>query len=314
VREKLSLYCNVPVDAVIEARDVENSIYEFPLMLQAEGLDEKVCRLLRLETPPADMEKWKKIVHSIVHPTRRVQVAVVGKYVELQDAYKSIYEALCHAGGANDCGVDLKIVDAEEIEQDGVEKHLGGVAGILVPGGFGDRGTEGKIAAARHAREKGIPYFGICLGMQIASIEFARNVCGLKGANSTEFDPATPHPIIALLDEQKEVTGKGGSMRLGAWPALLKKDSLAHRIYGQTEIAERHRHRYEFNSAYRAQMEEKGFVISGTSPDGALVEIIEHRDHAWFVAVQFHPEFLSKPETPHPLFREFIQASMSRKA
>ena len=314
VREKLSLYCNVPVDAVIEARDVENSIYEFPLMLQAEGLDEKVCRLLRLETPPADMEKWKKIVHSIVHPSRRVTIAVVGKYVELQDAYKSIYEALCHAGGANDCGVDLKIVDAEEIESDGAAKHLGGVSGILVPGGFGDRGTEGKIAAAQYARENKIPYFGICLGMQIASIEFARNVCGLKGANSTEFDPATPHPIIALLDEQKEVTGKGGSMRLGAWPALLKKDSLAHRIYGQTEIAERHRHRYEFNSVYRAQMEEKGFVISGTSPDGALVEIIEHRDHPWFVAVQFHPEFLSKPETPHPLFREFIQASMSRKA
>lgn len=313
VREKLSLYCNVPVDAVIEARDVENSIYEFPLMLQAEGLDEKVCRLLRLETPPAAMEGWKKIVHSIVHPSRRVTIAVVGKYVELQDAYKSIYEALCHAGGANDCGVDLKIVDAEEIERDGATKHLAGVSGVLVPGGFGDRGTEGKIAAAQYARENMIPYFGICLGMQIASIEFARNVCGLKGANSTEFDPATPYPIIALLDEQKEVTGKGGSMRLGAWPALLRKGSMAHRIYGQTEIAERHRHRYEFNSAYRAQMEEKGLVISGTSPDGALVEIIENRDHPWFVAVQFHPEFLSKPETPHPLFREFIKASISKK-
>lgn len=313
VREKLSLYCNVPVSSVIEARDVENSIYEFPLMLQAEGLDEKVCQLLHLSTPPADMEGWKRIVRSIVHPSRRVTVAVVGKYVELQDAYKSIYEALCHAGGANDCGVDLRIVDAEEIETEGAEKHLAGVAGILVPGGFGDRGTEGKIAAARYAREKGIPFFGICLGMQIASIEFARNVCGLEGANSTEFDPSTPHPVIALLDEQREVTDKGGSMRLGSWPTVLKPGSLAHRIYGHTEIAERHRHRYEFNSAYRGRMEDKGFIISGTSPDGSLVEIIEHRDHPWFIAVQFHPEFLSKPETPHPIFREFIRASMGAK-
>ena len=313
VREKLSLYCNVPVAAVVEARDVDNSIYEFPLMLQAEGLDEKVCQLLHLKTPAADMEGWKKIVKSIVHPSHRVTVAVVGKYVELQDAYKSIYEALCHAGGANDCGVDLKIVDAEEIEADGAVKHLDGVAGILVPGGFGDRGTEGKIAAARYAREKGIPYFGICLGMQIASIEFARNVCGLEGANSTEFDSGTPHPVIALLDEQKKVTGKGGTMRLGAWPAAIKPGSKAHAAYGQTDIAERHRHRYEFNGDYRARMEEKGLVISGTSPDGSLVEIIENRDHPWFVAVQFHPEFLSKPETPHPLFRDFIKASMVRQ-
>jgi CTP synthase len=310
VREKLSLYCNVPVSAVIEARDVDHSIYEFPLMLQAEGLDEKVCKLLHLETPPADMESWKMIVHTIVNPSRRVKIAVVGKYVELQDAYKSIYEALCHAGGANDCGVDLEIVDAEQLEAEGAEIFLNGVAGILVPGGFGDRGTEGKIAAARYARENGIPYFGICLGMQIATIEFARNVCGLEGANSTEFDPETPHPVIALLDDQKQVTGKGGSMRLGSWPATLKPGTLAHRIYGHTEIAERHRHRYEFNSAYRERMEEKGFVISGTSPDGTLVEIIELRDHPWFVAVQFHPEFLSKPEEPHPLFDEFIRASI----
>jgi CTP synthase len=260
------------------------------------------------------MEGWKRIVKSIVHPSRRVTVAVVGKYVELQDAYKSIYEALCHAGGANDCGVDLKIVDAEELEADGAEKHLAGVAGILVPGGFGDRGTEGKIAAARYSREQGIPYFGICLGMQIASIEFARNVCGLERANSTEFDPATPHPVIALLDDQKKVTGKGGTMRLGSWPAVLAPGSKAHAAYGQDGIAERHRHRYEFNGDYRVRMEEKGFVISGTSPDGSLVEIIENRDHPWFVAVQFHPEFLSKPETPHPLFRDFIRASMARKS
>lgn len=312
VREKLSLYCNVPVGAVIEARDVENSIYEFPLMLQAEGLDEKVCRLLRLDTPVADMEGWKKIVRSIVHPSRRTTIAVVGKYVELQDAYKSIYESLCHAGGANDCGVDLKIVDAEEIESDGADKYLGGVSGILVPGGFGDRGTEGKILAARYAREHRVPYLGICLGMQIATIEFARNACGLQGANSTEFDPKTPHPVIALLDEQVDVTEKGGSMRLGAWPALIKQGSKSHEAYGHTEIAERHRHRYEFNSAYRELMEAKGLVVAGTSPNGSLVEIIELKDHPWYVAVQFHPEFLSKPETPHPLFRDFIKAAMGR--
>jgi len=310
VREKLSLFCNVPLESVIEARDVDNTIYEFPLMLQEEGLDEKVCRLLHLETPPADMEAWKKIVHSIIYPSRRVTIAVVGKYVELQDAYKSIYEALCHAGAANDCGVDLQIVDAEEIENEGAVKYLAGVSGVLVPGGFGDRGTEGKIAAARFARINKIPYLGLCLGMQIASIEFARNVCGLKEANSTEFEPDTPHPVIALLDEQKKVTGKGGSMRLGSWPTVLKPDSLAHRIYGHTEIAERHRHRYEFNSDYREQMEAKGLVISGTSPDGTLVEMIEIKDHPWFVAVQFHPEFLSKPDSPHPLFREFIAASI----
>ena len=311
VREKLSLYCNVPISSVIEARDVENSIYEFPLMLQTEGLDEKVCQLLHLDTRPADMERWKMVVHSIVNPSRRVKIAVVGKYVELQDAYKSIYESLCHAGGANDCGVDLEIVDAEQIEAEGAEIFLSGVSGILVPGGFGDRGTEGKIAAAQYARENKIPFLGICLGMQIATIEFARNVCGLEGANSTEFDAATTHPVIALLDDQKEVTGKGGSMRLGSWPAALKSDSLAQRIYGQTEIAERHRHRYEFNNTYRERMEEKGLVISGTSPDGSLVEIIEYRDHPWFIAVQFHPEFLSKPEAPHPLFDEFIRASLA---
>ncbi len=313
VREKLSLYCNVPVGCVIEARDVDHSIYEYPLMLQEEGLDEKVCRLLRLDTRPADMERWKLIVHSMIHPTRRVTIAVVGKYVELQDAYKSIYESLRHAGGANDCGVDLQIVDAEEIEKDGAEAHLKGVGGILVPGGFGDRGTEGKIAAARYARENGIPYFGICLGMQIATIEFARNVCGLEGANSTEFDPATPHPVIALLDEQHKVTGKGGTMRLGSWPAVLGAGTFAHKAYGHTEIAERHRHRYEFNSDYRARMEAGGLVISGTSPDGSLVEIIELKDHPWFVAVQFHPEFLSKPEAPHPLFDDFIRASLGTK-
>ncbi|HLB33217.1 MAG: CTP synthase [Verrucomicrobia bacterium RIFCSPHIGHO2_12_FULL_41_10] len=311
VREKLSLYCNVPLDGVIEARDVEHSIYEFPLMLQQEGLDEKVCRLFGIQTEPADMLEWRKLVKSIVHPSHRVRVAIISKY-ELQDAYKSIYESLTHAGGANDCGIELVVVDAEDIEREGAEKYLSKVDGILVPGGFGDRGTEGKIAATRYAREHEVPYLGLCLGMQIATIEFARNVCGLAKSNSTEFDPQTPHPVICLLEEQKEISDKGGSMRLGTWPALLKPGSLAHRVYGRTEIAERHRHRFEFNVAYREQMEAAGLVVSGTSLDGSLVEMVEIPNHPWFLAVQFHPEFQSKPNMPHALFKGFIAACMQR--
>ena len=309
VREKLSLYCNVPVDGVIEARDVEHSIYEYPLMLQHEGLDEKICRLFGIQAPPAEMSEWQRLVDKIVSPTHKVTIAIISKY-ELQDAYKSIYESLTHAGAANDCGVELLIVDAEELEQDGAEKYLAGVAGIIVPGGFGDRGTEGKIAATKYAREHGIPFLGLCLGMQIATIEFARNVCGLPESNSTEFDPTTPEPVICLLEEQKEVADKGGSMRLGTWPALLKKNSLAHQVYGRTEIAERHRHRWEFNNAYRERMEAAGLSVSGTSLDGTLVEIVELPNHPWFLAVQFHPEFQSKPNTPHPLFKGFIAACM----
>ncbi len=312
VREKLSLYCNVPVDGVIEARDVEHSIYEYPLMLQHEGLDEKICRLFGIQAPPAEMSEWQRLVDKIVSPTHTVTIAIISKY-ELQDAYKSIYESLTHAGAANDCGVELLIVDAEELEQDGAEKYLAGVAGIIVPGGFGDRGTEGKIAATRYAREHGIPFLGLCLGMQIATIEFARNVCGLPKSNSTEFDPMTPEPVICLLEEQKEVADKGGSMRLGTWPALLKKNSLAHQVYERTEIAERHRHRWEFNNAYRERMEAAGLSVSGTSLDGTLVEIVELPNHPWFLAVQFHPEFQSKPNAPHPLFKGFIAACMGNK-
>ncbi|MEO6848655.1 MAG: CTP synthase [Chthoniobacterales bacterium] len=313
VRQKLALYCNVSLDAVIEARDVENSIYESPLMLQEEGLDDIVCRSLGFPQKSADMTEWTKYVQRVVNPKRRVKVAVVGKYIDLQDAYKSIYESLTHAGAANDCGVDLVLVDAEDIENDGAEKYLQGVAGVLVPGGFGDRGAEGKILATKFARETRTPYLGLCLGMQIATIEFARNVCGLEKANSTEFDPETPHPVIGILEEQKDVTSKGASMRLGTWPCKIEENTLAHKIYGSTEVQERHRHRYEFNQNYREQMASQGFVISGTSPDGTLVELIEIKNHPWFLACQFHPEFRSKPNAPHPLFKGFITACLAHE-
>jgi CTP synthase len=313
VRQKVSLYCNVPVRAVIEAGDVENTIYEAPLNFHDEGLDAYVCECLDLQTPKPDLADWKKYVQRVISPKKRVRIAVVGKYIELQDAYKSIYESLTHAGASHDCGIDLVLVDAEDLEQEGAEKYLQGVAGVLVPGGFGDRGIEGKIEAARFARVSKTPYLGLCLGMQIATIEFARNVCGLEKANSTEFDPETPHPVIHILEEQVDVTEKGASMRLGAFTSILRKSTLAHQVYGQTEITERHRHRYEFNMAYRESMEKRGFVLSGTSPDGTLVEIIEHRDHPWFMACQFHPEFQSKPNHSHPLFRGFIAACLSHQ-
>jgi len=313
VRQKLSLYCNVPVEAVIEAGDVEHTIYESPLNLQSEGLDDYVCRILNLNTPEPDMSDWKKFVQRVVNPKKSVRIAVVGKYIELQDAYKSIYESLTHAAAANDCAADLVLVDAEDLENEGAEKYLQGVAGVLVPGGFGDRGTEGKIAAARFARESRTPFLGLCLGMQIATIEFARNVCGLEHANSTEFDPQTPHPVIHILEEQRDVTTKGASMRLGTCPTVFGKNSLAHQVYGRAEANERHRHRYEYNMAYREQMEKKGFVISGTSPDGSLVELIEIQNHPWFLACQFHPEFQSKPNASHPLFKGFIAACLAHQ-
>jgi CTP synthase len=313
VRQKLSLYCNVPVRAVIEAGDVENTIYEAPLNLQEEGLDEYVCELLDLQTPPPDLTEWKKFVSRVINPKKRVRVAVVGKYIELQDAYKSIYESLTHAGASLDCGIDLVLTDAEDLEKEGADKYLRGVAGVLVPGGFGDRGVEGKIEAARYARVSRTPFLGLCLGMQIATIEFARNVCGLGGANSTEFDPLTPHPVIHILEDQIGVTEKGASMRLGSWTTVLGKNTLAHQVYGASEIQERHRHRYEFNMAYREEMEKKGFRLSGLSPDGQLVELVELRDHPWYLACQFHPEFQSKPKAPHPLFRGFLAACLGHQ-
>ena len=312
-REKLSLFCNVPLDAVVEAGDVEHTIYEGPLNLFEEGLDSTVCKLLGIETPEPDLADWRRFVERVIAPKKRVRIAVVGKYIELQDAYKSIYESLTHAGASLDCGIDMVLVDAEDIEQEGADKYLRGVAGVLVPGGFGDRGVEGKIKAVRYARESRTPYLGLCLGMQVATIEFARHVCGFETANSTEFDSDTKHPVITILEEQKDVTDKGASMRLGTWTTKIREGTHAHHVYGKTEALERHRHRYEFNMSYRAALEEKGFVIAGTSPDGELVEMIELKDHPWFIACQYHPEFQSKPNAPHPLFRGFISASLANE-
>jgi CTP synthase len=311
VRQKLALFCNVPLHAVVEVRDVDHTIYELPLTLQDEKLDETICRLLHLETPQADMVEWRKFVQRIVTPKKHLKIAVVGKYIDLQDAYKSIYESLTHAGAANDCGIEILRIDAEDLETNPPEKFLQPMAGILVPGGFGDRGVEGKIVACTYAREHRIPYLGLCLGMQVATIEFARNMCGFKHANSTEFDEGTSDPVICLLEEQKEVRKKGASMRLGSWPTHIVPGTLAEKIYGATQITERHRHRFEFNLKYQEAMAKKGFIVSGTSPDGKLVELIELREHPWFLACQYHPEFLSKPNSPHPLFRGFIAACLA---
>jgi CTP synthase len=312
VRQKLSMFCNVALDAVIEARDVDHTIYEVPLMLHEEGLDELVCQRLQIEGPQPDLTSWRKFVKRVVSPKKKVRIAVVGKYIELQDAYKSIYESLTHAGASHDCAIDLKLVDAETL-QDGVNGELKDVAGVLIPGGFGERGVEGKIRATRFARENKIPFLGLCLGMQVATIEFARNVCGIKNANSTEFDEASTEPVICLLDEQRKIRKKGASMRLGTWPTQIAPGTLAEKVYGHPEVLERHRHRYEFNMKYRDRMSEKGFVISGTSPDGALAELIELRDHPWFLACQYHPEFQSKPNKPHPLFNGFVEACLEHR-
>ncbi len=311
VRQKISLFCNVPIENVIEARDVKHTIYEVPLKLHEERLDDRVCKLLGLERTEPDLSQWRHFVNRVIHPTHHARVGVVGKYIELQDAYKSIYEALTHAGAANDCKVDIVRVDAEAIEKAGPDLYLAGLQGILIPGGFGDRGTEGKILAARYARENGVPYFGICLGMQIAVIEFARNVAGLEGASSTEFDKAAAHPVISLMEEQKKVINLGGTMRLGTWVTDLAPGSRAYELYQSATITERHRHRYEFNSDYKERLESCGLVVSGTSPNGELAEIVELPGHPHYLACQFHPEFLSKPNHPHPLFHGFVKAAMN---
>jgi CTP synthase len=308
LRHKISLFCNVPYEAVIEEKDVDHSIYEVPLMLQRERLDDLVCRQLHLDVPLSNMSHWQEIIRKLIAPQYRVRIGVVGKYIELNDAYKSVYEAIIHGGVANDCGVEIEKIDAEEIEKFGPEKVLKGLGGILVPGGFGERGIEGKIQTARYARESRVPFLGLCLGMQIATIEIARGMPGLEKAHSTEFDLNTPHPVIALLNEQLKVTKKGGTMRLGAQPCQLVVGSRAAKLYGAFVVNERHRHRYEFNNAYRERFEKSGVVFSGTSPDGKLVEIIEIPDHPFYMACQFHPEFQSKPDRPHPLFRGFITA------
>ena len=309
LRQKISMFCNVPFEAVIEEKDVEHSIYEVPLMLQRERVDDLVCQQLHLDAPAPNMAHWQEILRKIIAPQNRVRIGVVGKYIELQDAYKSVYEAISHGGIGNDCGVEVVKVDAEDIERDGAEKLLKGLSGIIVPGGFGERGIEGKIQAARYARENNLPYLGLCLGMQIATIEFARNVLKLAKAHSAEFDPNTPHPVIAMLDEQTRVTKKGGTMRLGAQACQLVVGTRAARLYGAFVVNERHRHRYEFNNAYRERFQKADFVFSGFTVDGKLVEIIELAKHPFFIASQFHPEFRSKPHQPHPLFKGFIAAA-----
>lgn len=310
VRNKIAQFCNVAPEAVIQALDVKD-VYEVPLMFNRQQLDDTILRMLELKRPQHDLTAWRtQVVERAVSPKHQVRIAVVGKYIQLQDAYKSIYEALRHGGLANDAAVEVKRVDSEEIEREGASSVLGDVQGILIPGGFGHRGIEGKLQAIKFARENRIPFFGICLGMQCAVIEFARNVCGLAGANSTEFDPKTPHAVISLLEEQQGVSTKGGTMRLGASVCHLTKGTRAAAAYGGLEILERHRHRYEVNNAYREILARGGLLVSGIYPPGNLVELIELRDHPWFVAGQFHPEFKSQPVIPHPLFREFVRASL----
>ena len=312
VKEKIALFCNVDKGSVITAKDVE-TVYEVPIVLRKEGLDELIVRSLRLETGPPNLRDWDALVQRIKRPKHEVTIALVGKYVESKESYKSLSEALIHGGLHDETGIRIQWVESGEIEKAGPDRPLQDADGILIPGGFGIRGIEGKVEAIRYARERKIPYLGLCLGMQCAVIEFARNVAGLSNANSSEFDSNTPYPVIDLLLEQQSVTDLGGTMRLGSFPCRLKADSLVRRIYGHDDIAERHRHRYEFNNTYRDTLTSKGLVISGTSPDEQLVEIVELPDHPWFVGTQFHPEFHSRLLAPHPLFTSFIGAALQKK-
>lgn len=309
-RRKIALFCNVPVDAVIEERDVDHSIYEVPMVLREQKLDSQILSHLQLPEGSGDLAEWKEMVDTVCSLTKTTEVTVVGKYIELTDAYKSIYEALTHAGIVYNVDVKFRKVSSEAVEKEGVEALLEGSQAILVPGGFGDRGIEGKISAIRYARENSIPFLGICLGMQCACIEFGRNIMGLEGAHSSEFDKDTPHPVIDLMEDQNDVTEKGGTMRLGAYPCDLADGTIAKKAYGADLVHERHRHRYEFNNSYRQQFEDAGGVFSGLSPDGNLVEIFELPDHPWFVSCQFHPEFQSRPVSAHPLFSDFVRASL----
>ena len=312
-KEKIALFCNVEPKAVIEERDKQFSIYEVPLSLVNHGLDEILVKRLHLKASPLNLTAWREMVERIMHPKHEVRIAVVGKYMKHRDAYKSVYEALDHAGIANRTRVIVVRVEAEQVEGRGADALLGGVDGILVPGGFGMRGIEGKIEAIRFARAHKVPFFGICLGMQCAVVECARDLLGLENANSTEFEQTTDHPVIWLMEEQESVRERGGTMRLGSWPCVLAPGSLAHEAYRLDLINERHRHRYEFNNSYRRRFQDQGLVATGLSPDGTIVEIMERRDHPWFVAVQFHPEFKSKPTKAHPLFRDFIAAALRQR-
>jgi CTP synthase len=310
MKRKIALFCDIDPHAVIEARDADN-LYEVPLMLREQGLDDIVVQYLQLPAGEPDLSEWENLVRRAKQLQHKTEIAIVGKYVALRDAYLSIAESFSHAGIANNAEVNIRWINAEEVTDANVGQLLAGVSGVLVPGGFGDRGIEGKISAIRYAREQRIPFFGICLGMQVACVEFARSVVGLAGANSSEINPATPHPIIDLLPEQKEIEDLGGTMRLGLYPCKLAPGSLAMKCYGDELIYERHRHRYEFNNEYREQLEKAGMRFTGTSPDGRLVEIVEIPDHPWFLAVQFHPEFTSRPNRPQPLFREFVAAALA---
>ncbi|MBU3981669.1 MAG: CTP synthase, partial [Proteobacteria bacterium] len=320
IKAKIALFCNVSVDAVITAKDVD-CIYEVPLIFHEQGLDDKIIELLNIWTRAPRLDAWEQIVKSLKEPEFSVTIAVVGKYTDLTESYKSLNEALYHGGIPNNCRVNLKFIDSETINKDNCKEVLADADGILVPGGFGPRGIEGKISATKYARENKIPFFGICLGMQIAVIEFARNVAGMNQAHSSEFNEKTPYPVIYLMlqwyDEKTKTiqkrdinSDKGGSMRLGAYSCTIKKDTFSFKAYGVSAISERHRHRYEFNNEFKEKLEEKGLIISGTSPNGELVEIVEINDHPWFVGCQFHPEFKSRPMNPHPLFKDFIKASL----
>ena len=312
LKKKIALFCNVEQEAVITAKDVD-SIYEVPLVFHQEKLDETIVKKLKLKAKAPQFKNWEKIVQVIKHPQDEVQIALVGKYVDLKDSYKSLCESLIHGGIGNKVRVVIDWVNSERLEDEGVESVLKGSHGILVASGFGNRGIEGKISAIEYAREREIPFFGICLGMQCAVIEFARHIAGLAKANSSEFEPKSPDPVIDLLPDQRHIQEKGATMRLGAYPCRVEKGTKAYEAYQQTEVSERHRHRYEFNNQYRELLTKQGLVLSGLSPDGKLVEIIELADHPWFLAVQFHPEFKSRPQEPHPLFREFIKASLKHK-
>ena len=312
LKDKIALFCNVPNSHVLQNLDVEY-LYEAPLAMEQENLAKVVCESLKLDWPEPDLTDWKQMVNDLRHPTQEVRIALVGKYTALHDAYISVVEALKHGGIPLHTTIDIKWVDSEELTTDNVGELLGDVNGILVPGGFGIRGVEGKILAARYARENNIPYLGLCLGMQVAIIEFARHVCGYNDAHSIELDPNTTHPVIALMPDQNGIEDIGGTLRLGAYPCVLDKDSKACKVYGTTEISERHRHRYEVNNDYRTALVEHGMKLCGTSPDGRIVEMIELPDHPWFIATQAHPELKSRPNRPHPLFRGFVEAATKCK-
>ncbi|QII09986.1 CTP synthetase [Candidatus Kuenenia stuttgartiensis] len=312
IKEKISLFCNVDKNAIIEEKDVKPYLYEIPLILMEQGLDKLIIQKLQLKTNNGNIDKWLSILEILRNPKYTTEIAIVGKYIGHQSAYESIYESLIHGGIENNARVKERRIESEDVERFGAEACLKGVNGILAPGGFGARGVEGKVMAIQYARENNIPFFGICLGMQCASIEFARNVCNLAGANSTEFDPATPHPVISLLEEQQNITKKGGTMRLGAQACFVEEGTKAYEAYKKAIVSERHRHRYEFNDAYKERFLANGMRFSGHSQEDRLVEIMEIINHPWFVCVQFHPEFKSKPTKAHPLFREFIRATLKK--